>query len=300
MRREKLDDQLTPRTLRLIAAIGRHGHLTRAAEEVHIVPSAASRRISKLEDVLGASVINREAHGLTLTPVGLAIAAHAQKRADDLDMLQADISRLKDGAIVDLKLAVSGPVLFGELPEQLRGFLEANPTVHLSVVERTSAAIAQSLLAGEADVGIVLGLHDYPSLQFSLYRTDRLAVVVPGNHRLRQKAHIHLDDLAGDPLIVPRDSMIADLLHAMAERDGIHLRQGIDVSDFASICRVVEGGLGITVMPAGTSSAEIGKRGLALIPIDHDWAQCDIFLATKNGAEAQAALSGLKHALLLH
>lgn len=298
MRREMLDDQLTPRTLRLIEAIGRHGHLTRAAEEVHIVPSAASRRIRKLEDVLGAGVINRQANGLTLTNVGLALAAHAERRALELDMLQADIERLKGGAAVDLRLAVSGPVLFGELPEQLHAYLEANPNVHLSVIEQTSTAIARSLLAGDADVGIVLGVLDYPSLQFSLYRSDRLAVVVPGNHRLRQKTELHLDDLAEELLIVPRDSMIADLLNAMAQRNGIHLRHGIDVSDFASICRVVEGGLGITVMPAGTSASEITKRGLVSIPLDHDWARLDIYLATKSGLEAQSALSGLKQALL--
>lgn len=298
MRREMLDDQLTPRTLRLIAAIGRHGHLTRAAEEVHIVPSAASRRIRKLEDVLGAEVLNRQANGLTLTPVGLAIASHAAARAEGLDLLKSDIDRLKGGAAVDLRLAVSGPVLFGELPEQLRGYLASNPHVHLSVIEQTTPAIAQSLLEGQADVGIVLGALDYPSLQLSLYRSDRLAAVVPRDHRLGQRLEVHLDDLADELLIMPRASMIADLIAVMAQRTGVHLRQGIDVNDFASTCRVVEGGLGITVMPAGTSAAEIAKRGLASIPLDHDWARCDIFLATKNGAETQSALSGLKHALL--
>lgn len=298
MRREMLDDQLTPRTLRLIAAIGRHGHLTRAAEEVHIVPSAASRRIRKLEDVLGAMVINRESNGLTLTHVGLALAAHAERRAEDIDTLEADISRLKCGVHVDLKLAVSGPVLFGELPEQLRAYLKTNPHVHLSVVEQTSAAIAQSLLQGEADVGIVLGPIDYPSLAVSLYRNDRLAAVVPKDHRLSNRSVLHIDDLADEPLIVPRASMIADLLQAMAQQGGVHLRQGIDVSDFASICRVVQGGLGITVMPQGTSADEIAKRGLAAIPLDHDWARCDIFLVMKSGAESRLALAELKQALL--
>lgn len=298
MRRETLDDQLTPRTLRLIAAIGRHGHLTRAAEELHIVPSAASRRIRKLEDVLGATVINRQANGLTLTGIGMAIAAHAERRANDLNILQTDIGRLRGGSIVDLRLVVSGPVLFGELPEQLRTYLRTNPDVHLSVAEQTSNSIAQSLLSGEADMGIVLGSHDYPSLHFSLYRTDRLGVVVPSHHRLSRKTTLHLDDLADEPLIVPRDSVIADLLQGMARQYGIRLRHGIDVSDFASICRVVEGGLGITVMPAGASAGEVVKRGLVCVPLDYDWARCDIFIATKAGAGSAGPLSGLKDALL--
>ncbi len=298
MRREILDDQLTPRTLRLIVGIGRHGHLSRAAEEVHIVASAASRRISKLEDMLGTAVVNRQAGGLTLTAVGKAIAAHAKRRADDLDALQADIERLKDGAAIDLKLAVSGPVLFGELPEQLRGYMRTNPNVHLAVVEQTSAAIANSLLAGEADVGIVLGEQPYPSLQFSLYRTDRLGAVLPSDHPLGQKGELRLDEIADDPLIVPRDSMIAELLQSMAQKNGLQLRQGIDMGDFASICRVVEGGLGITVMPASTSARELARRGLACIPLGHDWARCDIYIAMRGGAETQPALSSLKHALL--
>ncbi|WP_311028713.1 LysR family transcriptional regulator [Mesorhizobium koreense] len=298
MRRETLDDQLTPRTLRLIAAIGKHGHLSRAAEELHIVPSAASRRIRKLEDVLGATVINRQANGLTLTRVGMAIAAHAERRADDLDVLQTDIGRLKGGSAIDLKLAVSGPVLFGELPEQLQAYLRTNPNVHLSVVEQTSDSIAQSLLSGDADMGIVLGSHDYPSLHFSLYRVDRLGAVVPPDHRLSRRTVLYLDDLAEEPLIVPRDSVISDLLQSIASQHGVQLRHGIDVSDFASICRVVEGGLGITVMPASTSASEITKRGLVCIPLDYDWARCDIYIATKSGTESRIALSELKHALL--
>lgn len=80
---------------------------------------------------------------------------------------------------------------------------------------------------------------------------------------------LRLADLAEDPLIVPRESMISDLLQSMALQYGIQLRYGIDV-----------------------------KRGLACVPLDHDWARCDIYIATKGGTEAQTALSGLKDALL--
>lgn len=298
VRRETLDDQLTPRTLRLIVAIKKYGHLSRAAEEVHIVPSAASRRIQKLEDVLGAPVLNRQTTGLTLTGIGLAIAEHASWRAGELDALTTEIDRLKTKSRIDLRLAASGPVLFGQLPEQLRAYVETNPDVGLSVVEQTSGAIAQGLLSGAFDMGLVLGTCAYPSLQLSLYRADRLGVVLPAGHRLDGRAVLHLADLVDDPLIIPRDSMISNLVNAMAQQDGVHLRHGINVGDFASICRLIEGGLGITVTPVGTSAAEIAKRGLACIPLDHDWARCDIHLAVRGGTDLLPGLSGLRSALL--
>lgn len=298
MKWEALDDQLTPRTLRLIAAIGRFGHLSRAAEELHIVPSAASRRVRKLEDVLGTDILNRQSNTLSLTNVGLAIAELARHRAEEIDALQADIVRLKRGSTVDLKLAVSGPVIFGGLPEQLRGYLRANFQVRLSVIEQTTDAIIQGLLAGDADIGIVLGFHPSPSLDFVLYRADRLGVVVPPDHPLSCKAALHLKDIVSEPLIVPQASMIADLLEAKASESGVGLQHGIAVSDFASICRVVEGGLGITVLPMVTSASEVTKRGLVCIPIEEDWARCDIYLVTRNNVEMGPDIAGLKQVLL--
>lgn len=298
LRREALDDQLTPRTLRLIAAIGRFGHLSRAAEELHIVPSAASRRVRKLEDVLGTDILNRQSNTLSLTNVGLAIAELARHRAEEIDALQVDIARLKRGSAVDLKLAVSGPVIFGGLPEQLRGYLRANFHVRLSIAEQTADAALQSVLAGDADVGIVIGLRSSPSLDFALYRADHLGVLLPPDHPLCGKTALDLGDIASEPLIMPYASMIGGLLEEKAGANGIGLQQGIAVNDFASICRMVEGGLGITVLPIATSASEVSKRGLICISIGYDWARCDIYMVTRNTADASAEIIGLKQALL--
>ena len=58
------------KVLRYFAAVVRAGSIRKAAEQLHVVPSAVNRQILILEEELGAPLFERVRGTLKLTPVG--------------------------------------------------------------------------------------------------------------------------------------------------------------------------------------------------------------------------------------
>jgi len=289
----KLNDRLSLKTLKLIMGVERHGNLSLAAEELHIVVSAASRRIRFLEDSLGFRLIERTGRGIGLTAPGRAIAAHAHRILADVDELEDELRDITDGVLEQIRLSVSGPALFHDLPEQLRRFLGAFPHVRLSVEELTSNAVAESVLNGRAELGILLGAESSPGLRLRPYRRDALGIVVSPEHPLAGAAAVRLADLLDQDWVLPPDSAIGHLLAREAASHGAELSTRVRVHGIASICRVVQGGLGITVLPMRSAAREIASRGLVDIPLAEDWAPCNLHLATQRNAVLTPALTAL-------
>ena len=63
--------------MRQISVIARHGHMTRAAEELGVTQPALSAAVRKLEEELGTPLFHRTGHGVELTEAGRVFIEHA-------------------------------------------------------------------------------------------------------------------------------------------------------------------------------------------------------------------------------
>jgi DNA-binding transcriptional LysR family regulator len=81
-------------TLKLFVSAIEHGSIARAAEFEHIVPSAASKRISDLEESLAVSLLVRQRSGVVATPAGEALARHAREVIKTLDLIPGTLSAM--------------------------------------------------------------------------------------------------------------------------------------------------------------------------------------------------------------
>ena len=65
--------------LRTFAAVAEEGHLTRAAERLHLSQPAVSGHIKALEQELDVRLFERTATGMVLTEPGRQLLGHANK-----------------------------------------------------------------------------------------------------------------------------------------------------------------------------------------------------------------------------
>lgn len=56
--------------LRAFEAVSRHLNYRKAAEELKVSPAAANQLVSKLEEAIGAPLLEKKGRGLVLTPIG--------------------------------------------------------------------------------------------------------------------------------------------------------------------------------------------------------------------------------------
>lgn len=142
--------------LRTFVAVAEEQHLTRAAERLHMSQSAASAHIRSLEDRLGLQLFVRTNRSLELTRAGKALASKARSMLNE-EALFASFARelrgMVEGNVVVATTSEPGTKL-GQVVAKLR---ETHPLVSVDLLARTSTGTRQSLINGEADVGVLLG-----------------------------------------------------------------------------------------------------------------------------------------------
>ena len=79
-------------TLQLFLAVYEEGTLTRAAEREAIAVSAASKRLLELEQAVSATLFQRNARGMTLTPAGETLLHHARRVMRDIENIGIELA----------------------------------------------------------------------------------------------------------------------------------------------------------------------------------------------------------------
>lgn len=297
--RRSLLDNLNLATLRLITAIESEGSLSRAAATLHIVPSAASRRITQLEAAMGTPVLERTARGAVLTAAGLSIARCAHAMMDNVEALDEELQDLQAGVSGRIRLVASISAIVQHLPQDLALFLGQHPSIKVELAEHTSAEIIELLLQQRADVGVFVADGEIPGLALHPYRDERLVVILPTSHRLAKRKRLRFEELLEEEWVeLPPGTALAARVAKEALKHGVRLRTRIQVKGLDSASRMVQCGLGIGLLPQASLEQQAQFGNLAFVPLDEPWAHRVSYLAVQALGEPTPASRMLMQALM--
>lgn len=112
----------------------RSGSFTAAAEKLSLSKSVVSKYVTRLEDRLGARLLNRTTRRLSLTEVGQAFFERSQRALDEIEEAEAEVSRLQGEPRGELRL--SSPMSFGilHLAPLLPAFQDCYPELTVDMV----------------------------------------------------------------------------------------------------------------------------------------------------------------------
>lgn len=284
-------------SLRLLVAAIREGSISRAAARENIAPSALSRRISDLERMLGVPLLARRARGVEATEAGRVAASLAERIEDDLESLahQVKVQDREVGGTVRLFANTSSVI--GFLPERLKAFVGRYPAVRIVLRECQSADVLQACLDGTADLGLCAGAAMRGSLDSWHFVRDPLMVVMPRGHELARVRTVRFAAVLEHPLIgVQSGGAVDRLLHDRALKAGRRMRFAVSVSSVDAVCRMVEAGLGIAVIPTSAASAYAGARRFVRKPLAEPWADRELRLyAPRKAPRSRAAAALIDH-----
>lgn len=143
--------------LELLLAVDRHGSVGRAAAELGISQPAASARIKGMERQLGVALLDRSPRGSRPTPAGLLVVDWARRVVEAAEALDAGIDALRERRDARLRVVASLTVAEYLMPGWLLALAAARPATAVTLRTANSTAVAEQLLAGEADLGFVEG-----------------------------------------------------------------------------------------------------------------------------------------------
>jgi DNA-binding transcriptional LysR family regulator len=270
-------------SLQLFVAVCELGSIGRAAEREFIAASAISKRLSELETSVGTQLLYRHARGVDLTPAGESLLHHARSVLFSLDKMQGELSEYAHGVRGHVRIHASISAIVQFLPEDLGSFTRAHDQVKIDLEEHLSAEVVRAVREGAADLGLCNGATGLGELQSLPYRRDRLVLIVPRGHALAEREAIAFaDTLDFDQVGLHSTSSIYLAMRQAAEEAGRTIKLRIHVTSLDAMCRMIDNGLGVGVMPQRAFELMNGVGALQSVPLSDPWAERELRMVARD------------------
>ena len=227
------------RQLEYFAAVARHGHFGRAADEVHVTQSALSQQIARLERELGLSLLSRTAKGAELTPAGMDLREHAEAILQRAAQARAAMDGHR-GAVRGIARIGASSYDSASVPPALIAFHRAHPQVQLSFRHGSPGQLAELLAGRMLDVA-VLGVdeHSPPLASGAVVRqisAEPLRLVCASDDPLAGARDVTIEILRGVPVILPeRGTALRELVERTCQAAGFSPLPLFETSDPGAI-----------------------------------------------------------------
>jgi DNA-binding transcriptional LysR family regulator len=243
--------------------------IRRAADRLHVTPSAVSRQIALLEHQLGAPLLERTHSGVALTAAGVMLERYTRTLFRDLARVRESIAAFRSLDQGEIKVHAMEGVLSNLLPELIAGFLQQHPRIDFQVTTCSSDLIVEALIRDETDIGIIYNPETRLEIEVVAERREPVVCLVAPHDELADQARVSLQQLCQRPLALPRQSFgLRQLFDRSAELHRLKPRIVIEANNLDILRAAAVLGACVTIGPLISAQREIDAGLLRAIPID--------------------------------
>ena len=192
------------RQLRYFATLAEELHFGRAAAREHIVSSALSQQIQRLERELGVSIVERSTHHVRLTARGELFLVEVRRILSLIDCAVTS-ARTATARSSVVRVAI-GDASLDSMPQVLRLFQHEHPRVEIHQIEAGVPEQLRMLVDGRLDVGFGRASLAPADVASEVLRLDPVGVLVSETHPLACGTSASVALLAGESLLLSDQS----------------------------------------------------------------------------------------------
>ncbi|WP_244481619.1 LysR substrate-binding domain-containing protein [Rhizobium sp. Root1203] len=193
---------MTLRELEYLIALANHRHFGRAAEECQVAQPTLSTQIRKLEEDLGAPLIERTSRSLMLTSFGQDTVERARRIMTEVEEMKAAARRSRNPEAGTLRLGIFPTLAPYFLPHAVPRIRETFPGLEMLLIEEKSDGLLSRLHNGNLDAAILALPVGDDRLTTELLFSERFLLAVPASHSLAERKELALADLNGYNLML--------------------------------------------------------------------------------------------------
>lgn len=251
--------------MRYAVAVAETLNFTRAAERSHVVQSALSHQITRLERELGVQLFARTSRRVEVTAEGEAFVAAARQclAAAELAATAATVGEVRGTLSVGLIPTVAAV----DVPAELQRFRERHPLVRVSMRSGASDRLVAAVAGGALDAAF-LGLPEsaHPEgVEVHELARDRHVLVIPESHRLAGAESVELADLADEVFVdFPSDSPGRAQSEQAFAAAAMTRDVAFEVETVELMARLVLRELGVALLPG---TYPVTTEGLVSVPV---------------------------------
>jgi LysR family hydrogen peroxide-inducible transcriptional activator len=254
---------LSLRRLQYFAALARHRHFGRAADDCAVTQPALSMQIRELEREIGAELVERRPGEVALTATGIEVAQRAERilaAARDL----VDFARHREILSGSLKLGIIPTLAPYLLPRLLPRLQRDYPSLGLDMREARTAALIGELVAGELDCVLLALPIKHAEVETAALFMDRFLLAAPADEPMPRRS-LKAEEVDQRRLILLeeghclRDQALA--FCATTRRDSA---AALGSTSLATVMQMVANGYGITLLPEIAAELETRDKRVTL------------------------------------
>ncbi|WP_053367507.1 selenium metabolism-associated LysR family transcriptional regulator [Bacillus sp. FJAT-27245] len=236
-----------------------HKSFSKAAEEIFLSQSTVSSHIQSLEKMLDVKLFDRVGRENILTPHGERLYKWAQKLLLLKDEALLDLNRGMAEFRGTIRMAASSVPGQFLVPKMIKEFRAEYPAATFNISEYPSRAVADKVLGGSVDVGLLGEKYENEKLRYLPLLKEKLVLVTPAD--VTFSGPVKIEEIKSQPFVMRHsDSGTNSMLERFLKKAGIPKEQLTIIAytdSGQSLIQFVRQGIGFAIM------SEIAARDYA-------------------------------------
>lgn len=236
--------------LEIFIQVAEEKSFSKAAENIYLSQSTISTHIGSLEKYYGQKLFDRMGREIRLTYAGEKLYPIAKEmirlEKEALGIVSDQVRRIEG----NIRIAASSVPAQYMVPKLIAEFHSRYPDTKISLNLMDSIQVAENLIKGEADIGILSHRYFPERLQFQHYQEEKLVLITPTNVSL--KKNVALDELLKHPVLFRKQgSGTQVVVEELLEKAKVDIKELNVVGYFDSVQVVkqcVKEGMGISII----------------------------------------------------
>lgn len=273
------------RDLEYLVALSEHNHFRKAAEACFVSQPTLSGQIRKLEDELGATLLERTSRKVLFTDAGLSLVDQAKKVLLEVKIL-TELASQQGGSMTGPVhigfIPTVGPYLLPHIIPQIKAKF---PELELFLHEAQTHQLVADLEDGKLDCVILAAVKESePFIELPLYH-EPMVLAVPEDHPWAEYDSLAMEALRGHTLLMLgdghclRDQAMGFCFAAGATEDG-----SFKATSLETLRNMVAAGSGITLLPQLATPKDRVRDGVCYIKAEDPVPSRLITLAYRPGS----------------
>ncbi len=230
--------------LRYFYAVARLGHVTRAAEEIHIAQPALTKAIKQLEEELDTPLFYKQGRNVRLTPFGVYLQEKIQPILAQIDGIPSELTKLKRERQLNVKLNVL--TASHTATEAAVAYKKRNPSVIFQLMRNEAER--------DCDVSITTDTTDtsiLPPVIASRSVEERIYLAVPKNSHYAEKTSVTLSEVKEEGFVhLAGSRTFSTLCDTFCLRAGFKPRITFESDSLIAVKNIIGANAGVGFWPA--------------------------------------------------
>lgn len=254
---------------RLFCAVAECESISKAAELNYISQPAISKAITKMEESLGTVLFNRNHRGVTLTDEGKVFYDELKSAFDIIKAGEDKLRSINELGIGRLRLGASSVLCKAMLLPYLKGFINENPHIKITIECQSSSRIHKMLMDGVIDVGLMVKPDNMTELSFiSLGEIEDIFAATPNyldNLALRNESDIFEN---ANIMLLDSENVSRHHVDKFFKENNIEPKHILEVSNMDMLIEFTKIGMGVSCVVKQFVEKEIECGELKEIPLN--------------------------------